>query len=92
MIVEIQVAPKPSGIKDNEYAFVDAAIAVLEESGLHYEVGALGTTFEGDPDVAWDVIRKMNEETLSAGADSTLAHIKVAYIARDMNSLTNKFR
>ncbi|MEE2875320.1 MAG: thiamine-binding protein [Chloroflexota bacterium] len=92
MIVEIQVIPKPSGTKDNEYAFVDAAIAVLKDSGLHHEVGALGTTFEGDPDAAWRVIRKMVEDTLSAGADSTLAHIKVAYIARDMNSLTNKFR
>ena len=55
-------------------------------------MGALGTTFEGDPDAAWRVIRKMVEDTLSAGADSTLAHIKVAYIAREMNSLTNKFR
>ena len=92
MIVEIQVVPKRAGTKDNVYAFVDVAIAVLEESELHHEVGALGTTFDGDPDVAWGVIRKMTEETLSAGADSTLAHIKVAYIARDMNSLTNKFR
>ena len=92
MIVEIQVAPKSSGTEDNEYAFVDAAIAILKESGLHHEVGALGTTFEGDADIAWTVIRRMVEETLASGADSTLAHIKVAYIAPDMSSLTSKFR
>ena len=80
MIVEIQVVPKPSGTEDNEYAFVDAAIAVLKESGLHHEIGALGTTFESDTDIAWAVIRRMVEETLASGADSTLAHIKVAYI------------
>ena len=92
MIAEIQVAPKPSGTEDNEYAFVNAAIAILKESGLHHEIGALGTTFEGDADIAWTVIRRMVEKTLASGADSALPHMKIAYIAPDMSSLMSKFR
>ncbi len=92
MVVEIQVTPKPSGTDENEYVFVEAAIAALEDSGLNHEVRALGTTFEGDADVAWRVIRQKVEKTLASAADSTLTHIKVAYIPRDMKSLTWEFR
>jgi len=55
MIVEIQVAPKPSGTNEDEYVFVKAAITVLKDSRLSHEVGALGATFEIDAEVARDM-------------------------------------
>ena len=52
----------------NTYAHVEAAIALAQESGLHYEVNALGTTIEGPPDEVWPLLRRMHESCLTSGA------------------------
>jgi uncharacterized protein YqgV (UPF0045/DUF77 family) len=92
VIAEIQVAPSPPGTSDNPHAYVEAAIAVIARSGLRYEVGALGTTLEGDADVVWDTLRAAHEAMLIAGASGGLSHVKIASVQRTMNSLTGKFR
>lgn len=50
MIAEIQCLPDPAGVPGQDYRNVDAAIAVIAASGLDHEVGALGTTLQGQPD------------------------------------------
>jgi uncharacterized protein YqgV (UPF0045/DUF77 family) len=92
VIAEIQVAPSPAGTDDNPHAYVEAAIAVLQDSGLHCEVGALGTTLEGEADLVWDTLRAAHEAMLIAGADGGLSHVKIASVQRTMGSLTEKFR
>jgi uncharacterized protein YqgV (UPF0045/DUF77 family) len=92
VIAEIQVAPSPAGTPGNPHAHVEAAIAVLQDSGLHCEVGALGTTLEGEADAVWDTLRAAHEAMLIAGADGGLSHIKIASVQRTMGSLTEKFR
>jgi uncharacterized protein YqgV (UPF0045/DUF77 family) len=92
VIAEIQVAPSPPGTADNPHAYVEAAIAVLQASGLRYEVGALGTTLEGEADEVWATLRAAHEAMLAAGAAGGLSHIKVASVNRTMDSLTHKFR
>ena len=92
MIVEIECSPQPLGTAGQPYAHVDAAIGVLQASGLTYEVGALGTTLEGDADAVWTTLRAAHEAMLAAGAASGLSHIKVASVNRTMDSLTHKFR
>ena len=92
VIAEIQVAPSPPGTTDNPHAHVEAAIAVIQASGLRYEVGALGTTLEGEADEVWATLRAAHEAMLAAGATSGLSHIKVASVNRTMDSLTHKFR
>ena len=92
VIAEIQVAPSPPGTADNPHAYVEAAIAVLQNSGLHCEVGALGTTLEGEADAVWDTLRAAHEAMLIAGADGGLSHVKIASVQRTMGSLTEKFR
>jgi uncharacterized protein YqgV (UPF0045/DUF77 family) len=71
---------------------VEAAIAVIQASGLRYEVGALGTTVEGDADAVWATLRAAHEAVLAAGAIGGISHIKVASVNRTMDSLTSKFR
>ena len=78
MIVEIQVLPSPPGSPEQRYAHVDAAIAVIQESGVAYEVGPLGTWLEGEPDVLWPLVRAVHEATLRAGAASVVSIVKVA--------------
>jgi len=78
MIAEIQCLPTPSGTPTDRYAHVDAAIAVVVASGLHHEVGPLGTSFEGPPDAVWPVLRAAHEACLAAGATSVVTVVKVA--------------
>lgn len=92
MIAEIQVAPSPAGTEENPHAHVEAAIAVIQASGLTYEVGALGTTLEGEDDRVWATIRAAHEAMLAAGATAGISHIKVASVNRSIDSLTAKFR
>jgi uncharacterized protein YqgV (UPF0045/DUF77 family) len=92
VIAEIQVAPVPPGTADNPHAHVEAAIAVIQASGLRYEVGALGTTLEGDDDAVWATLRAAHEAMLAAGATGGISHVKVASVNRTIESLTHKFR
>ena len=92
VIAEIQVAPSPAGTPDDPHAFVEAAVRVIQASGLRSEVGALGTTLEGDADAVWATLRAAHEAMLAAGATSGLSHVKVASVDRTMDSLTHKFR
>jgi uncharacterized protein YqgV (UPF0045/DUF77 family) len=97
MIVEIQCLPRPGGTPQNPHAHVEAAIAVIEASGLNYEVGPLGTSIEGRPDELWPVMRAAHEACLAAGADTAIAVIKVFEAAtpaddRTIDSLVAKFR
>lgn len=92
VIAEIQVAPSPAGTADDPHAFVEAAIAVIAASGLRSEVGALGTTLEGDADAVWATLRAAHEAMLAAGATSGISHVKIATVGRTMDSLTRKFR
>ena len=92
VIAEIQVAPSPPGTPEDPHAHVEAAIAVIQASGLRYEVGALGTTLEGGADEVWATLRAAHEAMIAAGATGGLSHIKVASVNRTMDSLTRKFR
>ena len=92
VIAEIQVAASPPGTADNPHAYVEAAIEVIAGSGLRYEVGALGTTLEGEADAVWDTLRAAHEAMLAAGASGGLSHVKIASVQRTMGSLTQKFR
>ncbi len=96
MIVELQCLASPAGTPENPYAHIDAAIAVVQESGLPYEVGALGTTVEGEPDALWPLMRRVHEACLEAGAEGLVTVIKVEQTAEadgpTIASLTGKFR
>ena len=92
VIAEIQVAPSPPGTPADPHAHVEAAIAVIQGSGLRYEVGALGTTLEGEADAVWATLRAAHEAMLAAGATGGISHLKVATVNRTMDSLTHKFR
>ncbi len=78
MIAEIQVVPKPSGNETSRFFFVERALDAIKASGLKYEVGALGTTIEGEPDLIWALLRSIHRAPLDAGATSILTYIKLS--------------
>lgn len=97
MIVELQCLPTPSGTPDDLHAHVEAAIEVIQSSGLGYEVGPLGTSFEGPAQEVWPVLRRAHEACLAAGADRLMSIVKVYESADEsagmsMDRLTHKFR
>jgi len=97
ILAEIQCLPTPAGTPDDRHAHVEAAIAEIQRAGVHHEVGALGTTLEGEPDVVWPLLRRVHEACLAAGASSAMTVIKVYGIAEDgrtpgIDDLTTKFR
>jgi uncharacterized protein YqgV (UPF0045/DUF77 family) len=96
MIAEIQVIPRPAGTADDRYKHVDAAIAVIQASGLHYEVHGLGTVVEGPPEKIWPLLQAVHQATLAAGAERTLSIIKVSSAAQPggprVDDLVRKFR
>jgi uncharacterized protein (TIGR00106 family) len=96
MIAEIQVIPRPAGTADDRYKHVDAAIAVIQASGLRYEVHAMGTVVEGPPERVWPLLQAVHEATLEAGAERTLSIIKVSSSAQSggprVDDLVRKFR
>ena len=96
MIAEIQVIPRPAGTADNRYKHVDAAIAVIQASGLRYEVHGLGTVIEGPPEKIWPLLQAIHQATLDAGAEHTLSMIKVSGAAKaggpKVDDLVRKFR
>jgi uncharacterized protein YqgV (UPF0045/DUF77 family) len=96
VIAEIQVIPRPAGTADDRYKHVDAAIAVIQASGLRYEVHALGTVVEGPPEKVWPLLQAVHQATLEAGAERTLSVIKVSSGAQAggprVEELVRKFR
>ena len=78
MIAEIQVIPRPAGTADDRYKHVDAAIAVIQASGLRYEVHGMGTVIEGPADKVWPLLQAVHQATLESGSERTLSIIKVS--------------
>jgi len=96
MLAEIQVVPRPAGTADDRYRHVDAAIAVIQASGLRYEVHGLGTVVEGPPEKVWPLLQAVHQATLESGAERTLSIIKVSSGAAAggprVEDLVRKFR
>ncbi len=74
-IAEFVVIPSVSEDKVNE--IVDRAIKVVEESGLKYEVGANGTTIEGDLERIIEVIKQAHIVARDSGSGRVYTIIKI---------------
>lgn len=73
--VAVQVLPL---VKD-VYPVVDKAIAVIQESGVKFEVGPLETTMEdNDLDRLLEVAKAAHRACFEAGADKVVTFIKIA--------------
>lgn len=77
MLIHVHVSPSPLGDERGTYAHVEAAIQLIERSGLEYEVGALGTTVQGEPDAIWALMRGIHESCLESGADHVMTHVRI---------------
>lgn len=92
-LVSVQIIPTvPEG--EHVYDFVDAAIALIEKTGLKYEVNALDTTIEGDLHEILPLIEKMNNKMVALGAPKIISQIKILHVPTgiEIETLTGKYR
>ncbi|WMJ83610.1 thiamine-binding protein [Oscillospiraceae bacterium LTW-04] len=75
--VAIQVLPKVEG--DETLRIVDAVIAYIKSSGLHYVVGAFETTIEGDYDQLMEIVKQCSLICIREGAPSVMSYVKISY-------------
>ncbi len=92
-LVSIQIIPK---LEDSSasYSYVDAAIAVIQESGVKYEVNPLETTMEGELSELLKIVQTMNEKMISMGAINVISQVKIVYQPTGIKgeTLTEKYR
>lgn len=72
--VAVQVLPL---VKDDVYAVVDRAIAVIAASGVKYEVGPMETTLEGPLDKLMEVAQAAHLACFAGGAERVVTLIKI---------------
>lgn len=83
--VAIQVLP----LCGDPYPVVDRAIAVIQQSGLRYEVGPLETTMEGELAQLLHVAQRAHEACFVEGVDRVVTFIKIGD-ARSGSTIADK--
>jgi uncharacterized protein (TIGR00106 family) len=74
VVAEFSITPLVEG---ELKPFVDAAIDVVKESGLKYEVDALGTTIEGELGDVLSVVKKAHLAVRNMGAGRVMTELKI---------------
>ncbi len=75
MLAEISVFPLDKGAAGLS-RYVAGAVKIIEESGLDYEMHALGTLIEGPADLIFEVIRKCHY-SVAAQSDRVVTTVRI---------------
>jgi uncharacterized protein (TIGR00106 family) len=75
MLAELSVFPLDKG-GSGLSGFVAESIRIIEESGLDYEVHAMGTLIEGPADKVFEVIRKCHDN-MASKSDRVVTTVKI---------------
>lgn len=59
------------------YEWVDEAIAVIQQSGIKYEIGPFATVLEGTYEEVMIVVNKVNEHLLSQKCNEWIASVQL---------------
>jgi len=92
-LISVQIIPKTEKYED-VIPFVDAAIGIIDASGVRYEVQPLETTMEGELSILLQIIEEMNKKMIELGAINVITQVKILYqpTGITMGTLTEKYR
>ncbi len=76
-IINASIQIVPLAQDRHPYAWVDEAIAVIEASGVRYEVGAFATVLEGTYDAVMQVIHDIQEHLYRQGCTEWIAQVQL---------------
>lgn len=88
MLAELSVFPLDKG-KTSLSPYVAESLKIIEESGLDYEIHAMGTLIEGPSDAVFDVIRKCHEN-MRKHSDRVVTYVKIDDKAGASGTITSK--
>lgn len=90
--VSLQVLPCVP--EEEIYQVVDQVIALIDRSGVAYEVGPMETTMEGDLDSLLEIVKEAQEVCVQAGAARVVSVVKIDYRPGGvtMDEKINKYR
>ena len=75
MLAELSVFPLDKG-GEGLSRYVAQSMKIIEESGLDYEIHAMGTLIEGPADKIFEVIRKCHDN-MAAQCDRVVTNVKI---------------
>ena len=76
MIAQLSVYPLGEGTSLSR--FVKKGVAIIEESGYHYEIGGMGTTIEvPDLDALCELVKQVHSAHVAEGARRVVIDLKV---------------
>ncbi|MBI3719521.1 MAG: MTH1187 family thiamine-binding protein [Sphingobacteriales bacterium] len=76
-IVNASIQILPVGTAKHPYSWVDDAIAVIQQSGIKYEVGPFATVIEGTYKEIMKVIDDVNEYLVSKGCEEWISSLQI---------------
>jgi len=78
----IQIVPVVTD--KHPYEWVDEAIAVIQRSGINYEVTPFATVLEGTYDQVMNVIHAVNEYLYGRGCEEWISNLQIQIRSRDI--------
>jgi len=85
----------PVVLDKHPYNWVDEAIAIIQQSGIKYEVGAFSTVIEGKYDEVMKVINDINEYLYSKKCTEWITNVQIQIRSNEditAGMKTNKFK
>lgn len=91
-LMSVQIIPRTSNNED-VIPYVDEAIKIIDESGMHYRVGPLETTVQGEMSECLILIQKLNERMVELECSSIISQVKFYHVPEgiDIETLTGKY-
>ena len=85
-IINASIQIVPIVLDKHPYEWVDEAIAVIQQSGIKYEVGPFATVLEGTYDDVMRVIHQVNEFLYQKGCAEWISNLQIQI--RSMGNIT----
>lgn len=76
-IINASIQIVPIVTDKHPYEWVDEAISIIQQAGIHYEIGPFATVLEGKYDEVMNVIHKVNEHLLAKNCSEWITNLQV---------------
>jgi uncharacterized protein (TIGR00106 family) len=76
-IINVSIQIVPIVLDKHPYQWVDEAIAIIQQSGIKYEVGPFATVLEGTYDEVMRVIHQVNEYLYQKGCAEWISNLQI---------------
>jgi len=76
MIVELSVVPIGTG-ETSVSSYVRAAIKIIEEAGLDYQLNSMGTCVQGEWDEIFSTLKAVHDQLAKMGCNRIVTTVKI---------------